>query len=141
MKQEVDELSKEHDLEKLGGRLRLDRLNALSDGVIAVAITLLVLGINIPTDHNFSEQGLLSFIKRISFDVLIYAVGFSLIGTFWVQQNVVFHYIRYGNRTLIWLNFLFLFFVSLIPFVSKLRGIYKYPLFLLALLSFQLIFV
>ena len=47
-------------VEKTSGeatRLTLDRLMAFSDGVIAIAITILVLGIDIPEDHSFSEKG------------------------------------------------------------------------------------
>ena len=46
--------------------LGLDRLNALSDGVIAIVITILVLGIEIPDDHRFTEQGLLAFLRAPS---------------------------------------------------------------------------
>ena len=42
-------------------RLTLDRLCALTDGILAVVITILVLGIDVPEDHSFSEQGLLAF--------------------------------------------------------------------------------
>jgi len=115
-------------VEKTSGeatRLTLDRLMAFSDGVIAIAITILVLGIDIPEDHSFSEKGLISFLVRIMHDVLIYAVSFVAVATFWLQHHALFLYLRYCNRTLIWLNTLFLFSLTLIPFLSKLKFTYE----------------
>jgi hypothetical protein len=82
----------------------VDRLKGLTDGVLAIVITILVLGIDIPEDHMFSEQGLVAFLLRISRDVLMYAVSFWLIGAYWVQHHAVFQYLRYCNRSLMWLN-------------------------------------
>ena len=107
------------------GELGLDRLMAFSDGVLAIAITILVLGIDIPEGHSFSEQGLFAFLARIRHDVVVYAASFWIIGSFWVQHHAVFNYFRYCNRWLLWLNTLFLFSITLIPFLAKLKSIYK----------------
>ena len=115
-------------VEKTSGavtRLTLDRLMAFSDGVIAIAITILVLGIDIPEGHRFSESGLIGFLGRIGHDVAIYAVSFVAVATFWLQHHALFLYLRYCNRALIWLNTLFLFSVTLIPFLSKLKITYE----------------
>jgi uncharacterized membrane protein len=109
----------------VAGRLTLDRLMAFSDGVIAIAITILVLGIDIPEHHSFSEKGLLSFLVQIEHDVIIYAVSFVAVATFWLQHHALFLYLRYCNRALIWLNILFLFSLTLIPFLSKLKFTYE----------------
>ena len=113
--------------ERLGGanKFSLDRLNALTDGVAAIAITILVLGIDIPEDHLFSEQGLISFLHRIGDNVIIYGISFWIIASYWIQHHAMFHYFRYSNRTLVWLNAVFLFFLTLIPFLAKLKFIYK----------------
>lgn len=92
------------------GFFSLDRCKALVDGVFAIVVTLLVLGIDVPTDHRFSEQGLVAFLERIGFDLLIYAVSFWLAGTYWVQHAAIMHFFRNGSRKLVWLN---LFFCSL----------------------------
>jgi uncharacterized membrane protein len=105
--------------------LMLDRLNALSDGVIAIVLTLLVLGIDIPKDHDFSQDGLLSFVMKIEYQVTVYAISFVLIGTYWIAQSVMFHYFRQGSRTLTWLNLLFLFVLTLLPFLTDLIGTYR----------------
>jgi uncharacterized membrane protein len=107
------------------GGPNLERLMAFSDGVIAIAITILVLGIDIPEDHSFSEQGLFKFLAQIRHDVVVYAASFWIIGAFWVQHHAVYAYFRYCNRWLLWLNTLFLFSTTLIPFLAKLKSVYK----------------
>ena len=57
-------MNKKADIKNRKERLSPDRMNALSDGVIAVVITLLVLGIDIPDDHSFTEEGLFSFFRN-----------------------------------------------------------------------------
>ena len=82
------------------GTLTLDRLNALSDGVIAIVLTLLVLGIELPRDHSFSREGLLHFLMKIEYELTVYAISFILIASYWMQQNVMFHFFRNGSRGL-----------------------------------------
>jgi uncharacterized membrane protein len=113
--------------ERSGGlnKFTLDRLKALTDGVVAIAITILVLGIEIPEDHLFTEQGLISFLHRIGHDIIIYGVSFWIIAAYWIQHHAMFHYFRYSNRTITWLNAVFLFFLTLIPFLAKFKSVYK----------------
>lgn len=109
----------------VASRLTMDRLMAFSDGVIAIAITILILGIDIPEDHPFSKEGLIGFLQQIEHDLVVYAASFGIIATFWLQHHALFLYLRYCNRTLIWLNTLFLFSLTLIPFLAKLKFTYK----------------
>ena len=106
-------------------KLTLDRLGALSDGVVAIVITLLVLGIDLPEDHDFSAEGLISFLGKVEYQLVVYAVSFVLAGNYWIQQNVMFHFFRNGTRGLIWLNLLFLFELTILPFTTKLIGTYR----------------
>jgi uncharacterized membrane protein len=101
-----------------------DRINAFTDGVLAIVITILVLGIDLPEDHRFSEQGLVSFLVRISRDVTMCAASFWLIGAYWIQHHAIFHFLKYCNRTLLWLNILFMFPLTLMPFLTKLKAVY-----------------
>lgn len=107
---------------------RLDRCKALADGVFAIVVTLLVLGIDIPSDHDFSTDGLWLFLQRIGFHVLIYAISFWLAATYWLQHSAIMQYYRCGNRTVVWLNLLFLFPVTLLPFVTELKGDYRHEI-------------
>ena len=108
------------------GILEAGQINALSDGVIAVVITLLVLGIDVPQGHQFSTEGFLSFLQKIEYQLVVYAIAFALVGTYWLQHAAMFHYFRQGSRRLVWLNLAFLFVVTLVPFVTKIIGTYRY---------------
>jgi hypothetical protein len=71
------QMSKESGSPIIKGSFRLERCTALTDGVFAIVVTLLVLGIELPSDHNFSEDGLYKFLERISFELMLYAISFS----------------------------------------------------------------
>jgi uncharacterized membrane protein len=110
-------------------KMTIDRLAAYSDGIMAVVATLLVLGIAVPEDHQFSEQGLLSFLAKMRHDVGAYALSFLIITSYWMQHRAIFLFLNHANRTFTWLNFVFLFFVTLIPFATKLLAVYRQDVF------------
>jgi len=100
--------------------MQLDRLKAASDGVLAIVLTILVLSLEVP-DHEFSREGVLTFLGKNGVQVLAYVVSFGITATYWVQHSAMFHYIRVGNRTLTWLNLLFLLPVTMLPFFTDMR--------------------
>lgn len=106
-------------------RLRLERLAALSDGVIAIVMTLLVLSIEVPKGHDFSRAGLAPFLEALAHDVVIYAVSFLVVGGYWVHHHSLLHFARYSDRGLVWLHLLFLVLVSLVPFTTQLKAAYR----------------
>jgi uncharacterized membrane protein len=106
-------------------RLRLERLIAFSDAVLAIAITLLVLGLEVPSPHRIPEKQLPEYLADSMPSVLAYITSFLLVGMYWLQHYVMFHYVRYANRTLILLNGLFLLSVSFLPFPTGLQAVYR----------------
>ena len=102
-----------------------ERLGAITDGVVAIIITILVLGIEVPKGHEFARDGTLAFLRQVEHEVIVYCLSFFLIGTFWLQHHVMFHYISRTNRTMIGLNGLFLFMLSLSPFTTALASEYR----------------
>jgi len=107
-------------------KLTLERLTTLVDGVLAIVLTLMVLGIDIPLDHSFDEEGLLSFLHKIAFQLFLYSISFAIIATYWLEHAAILHYVRFGDRNFYLLNLFFLLPVSLLPFVTKLRGNYRF---------------
>jgi len=107
-------------------KLTPDRLNALSDGVIAIALTLLVLGIDIPTDHNFTRDGLMSFLIELEPGIIAYVTSFIIVSIYWIIHHRMFHVLKYTDRILVILNIIFLFTISLVPFIAKLKTLYRY---------------
>jgi TMEM175 potassium channel family protein len=90
------------------------RVMAVSDGVIAIAVTLLVLEIKPPEDSAHLLRGLLALWPSY----LAYVVTFMLIGQIWANHHVMFDHIRHADRTILFLNTVLLMDVSFLPFVG-----------------------
>jgi uncharacterized membrane protein len=104
-----------------------DRLLALSDGVFAIVMTLLVLEIKLPDmiSHK-SDPHLLERLIQIAPKLEIYVITFLIIGVFWIIHHYDFHFVQHVDRNFIWYNILLLLFISLIPFSSDLLGEYPF---------------
>jgi uncharacterized membrane protein len=100
-----------------------DRVVALSDGVFAIVVTILVLEIAVP--EGLSEQSLRQVLEELRPTLVAWMVSFLITGMFWVAHRDLFSRVRSVNRDLVWLNLLFLLPVSLIPFAASVLG--KYP--------------
>ncbi len=105
--------------------LKLERLVAFSDAVLAIVITLLVLGLEVPSVHKIPEQQLPEYLVDSIPSVLAYITSFLLVGMYWLQHYVIFHYVLHANRTLVVLNGLFLLTVSFLPFPTGLQAVYR----------------
>ncbi len=99
-----------------GGDTR--RLEALTDGIFAIAMTLLVLQLTVPE----SGRNLHHDLRLELPDGLSYAVSFVILGVYWVGHRSQFQLIERADRTLTWLNILFLMGIALIPFSAALLG-------------------
>jgi uncharacterized membrane protein len=99
------------------------RLEAFSDGVFAIVITLLILDIRFP-DVEYSQFAatLVSVLPRI----LAYVMSFIIIGLYWVTHHNSMHAMKKTDRGFLWLNILLLLCVSFIPFPTSLLGRYPY---------------
>jgi uncharacterized membrane protein len=100
----------------------LARIGAFSDGVMAVAITLLVLNIQVPTlDHG---QTLGNALVDLLPSLGAFALAFALVGRFWVIHHNLFEKLRAFDSTLMLLNLAFLALIVLIPFSAELYDTY-----------------
>ena len=97
----------------------LNRLEALSDGVFAIVLTLLVLLIETPEPHP-GKSDLLKALGGMVHVFLAYIVSFILIGIYWWRHHTLFHYIEKADSVLIVLNLLFLLWIAFIPFPTDL---------------------
>ena len=101
----------------------LERLTALSDGLFAVAMTLLVLDMRVPVsaaDAVYTERGLWEALLRLGPSFAAYLLSFTMLGTFWLAQHTLLGILGRCDRTLTWINLGFLFVVSLLPFSAAL---------------------
>lgn len=98
-----------------------ERLLFLSDGVIAVAITLLVLDIRLPEAFgHFSDAQLWDALVELWPRFLAYFISFAVIGTYWLSHQGKFAHIVKADRGLAQINILFLLTIGLVPFTTSL---------------------
>jgi uncharacterized membrane protein len=95
-----------------------NRLEAFSDGVFAIAITLLVLEIRPEVG---GTDGWVMFL-HVWPKVLIFALSFVLVGVYWVAHHNMLHFVERTDRGFLWLNLLLLLVVAFIPFPAALLG-------------------
>jgi uncharacterized membrane protein len=103
-----------------GNEIEFSRIVAFSDGVFAIAITLLVLSIHIP--EQLHGQSLGSALWEQRQDLLAYAISFAVIGRFWVIHHRFFSDVVGFDGRLLALNILYLAWIVLIPFSSEVLG-------------------
>jgi uncharacterized membrane protein len=99
----------------------LERLAALSDGIFAVAMTLLVLDIHIPpAEAIHSETALLQALAAMAPQWMAYLMSFLTLGIFWAGQQTQLNHMREGSRDLTWIHLAFLFTITLMPLTTRL---------------------
>jgi uncharacterized membrane protein len=99
----------------------LERIAALSDGIFAVAMTLLVLDLHTPARELIhSSPDLIHNLIAMSPQFITYLMSFLTLGIFWMGQQSQLNYLARSNRALSWLNLAFLSAVSLLPFSTRL---------------------
>lgn len=102
-----------------------NRLEALSDGVFAIVMTILVLEISVPLITGTSAN---TELRRRLLEMwpqfLAYGVSFLVLGVIWINHHLMFHHIKLADNRLVWINILMLMFVALVPFSTSLLGEY-----------------
>lgn len=95
------------------------RMEVLSDGVFAIAITLLILDVRVPLQEKIVvEKDLVIQFFKLAPKLLTYFLSFMTLGIFWTAHATQFQFIEKSDRNLNWLNLSFLLFVTLIPFTT-----------------------
>jgi uncharacterized membrane protein len=113
----------------------LGRLEALSDGVFAVAMTLLVLDLKAPmAEAIHSERDLWSALLALSPRFLTYLMSFVTLGIFWLGQQAQLNLLERSNRDMVWLHIGFLASVCLIPFSTALLA--EFMVYRVALIAY-----
>jgi uncharacterized membrane protein len=116
----------------------LDRLAGISDGIFSVGMTLLVLGLAVPTlsAAGTTDGELWSALAKLGPNVLVYTMSFMTLGIFWVGQGTQMGQLSRSDRHYVWLQLTFLFGVSLVPFSTLLLA--HFPGLRLALVEYWL---
>jgi uncharacterized membrane protein len=93
-----------------------NRLEAFSDGVIAVIITIMVLELKVPRDTTLGS------LRSIAPQFLTYLLSFLVVAIMWVNHHHLLHSARHPDARLLWSNNVLLFWMSLVPFVTAYMG-------------------
>jgi uncharacterized membrane protein len=102
-------------------RRDVDRLVAFSDGVFAIAITLLVLNLTVP---QVAAKELGDNLRDLLPELFAYGLSFVVIGSYWMGHHQTFRSLLRVDRKLLWLNLAVLAFVALLPFPTEVLGKY-----------------
>jgi uncharacterized membrane protein len=92
------------------------RLEAFSDGVLAIIITIMILEIKVPEDHTFES------LKPLIPVILSYVLSFAYIGIYWNNHHHMFQAVKKVSGSILWSNLFLLFWLSLIPFGTSWIG-------------------
>jgi len=104
----------------------VERLLTLSDGVVAIALTLLVLQLRVPPlAHPNSASELATKLGKDGNQLISYVISFYVIAHFWLIHHRVFRRVTGQKESLAWWNFAFLFTITIMPFTSDLLGEYS----------------
>jgi uncharacterized membrane protein len=92
------------------------RLEAFSDGVIAILITIMVLELKVPHGTDWNA------LRPTVFTLLMYLLSFVYIGIYWSNHHHMFHATQHVSGSILWANLHLLFWLSLVPFVTNWMG-------------------
>jgi len=108
---------------KTTSSLSIHRIEALIDGIFAIAMTLLVLSISLPdTAAHLTSAKLHEFLLGQLNEILAYALSFFLLANYWVILHRQFHYFRRTNHQHLWIIMGFLLFACLVPYTTSLTS-------------------
>jgi len=96
------------------------RIEALTDGVFAIVMTLMILELRLPEDiaENLFPVDIKNHLLLLLPKLENYAISFIVLGIYWIRHQTQFNIIKYTDKGLIWINIIFLMFVALIPFTT-----------------------
>lgn len=101
------------------------RVLTFSDGLFAIAMTLLVVGIAVPTLSSPGDDGQLwDALQDLDSAYVSFFISFAVIGRYWIAHHQFFGLLRELDYGLIWLNMIYLAFIAFLPFPTALLGTY-----------------
>ncbi len=104
-------------------KIGTSRVEAFSDGVIAIIITIMVLELKLPdVSREATTRDILNHLAKLGPYFGAYVFSFMMVGIFWTNHHHMYHLLEKTNEPLLGLNLVFLFWMSLIPFASGVMG-------------------
>jgi uncharacterized membrane protein len=119
-------------------KIRLEHVVSFGDAIFAFSITFMAVLIeipNLPANLNQTEV-IQSLVEDLGPRFAIYVISFFVIGLYWISYHQIFNHIEGSHGVIVWLNLVFLFFITIIPFAVDLQvdyGFYQVIFILYAL--------
>jgi uncharacterized membrane protein len=98
------------------------RIEALTDGIFAVAMTLLVLDLRLQAAPGLDDAGLRSALVALLPKLESYVISFLVLCVFWLGHHRLMHLVRGVDHLFLWRNLLFILFITFVPFTTSLMG-------------------
>jgi uncharacterized membrane protein len=114
------------------------RMEAFSDGVFAIVITLLILEVHVPEGVDAGHLG--DELVRLLPTMGAYFLSFFVVGLYWMVHHRTMHLLKAVNQPILWINIIWLLFVSVMPFTTGLLGGYPLQPLPVAIYGLNLIF-
>jgi uncharacterized membrane protein len=106
--------------------LTTSRIETLADGIFAISMTLLVLGLTIPPAKGGNPDEILrGYLHDDWRDLFNFIKSFLLLAIFWIIHHRQFHSLRRADENFLWLNIFFLMFIVLVPFSTTVESEYS----------------
>jgi len=96
--------------------MKTTRLEAFSDGVIAILITIMVLELKVPHGHDWPA------LRQTVFTLLMYVLSFVYLGIYWSNHHHMFYATKHVSGSVLWANLHLMFWLSLVPFMTTWMG-------------------
>ncbi len=114
------------------------RLEALGDGIFAIAMTIMVIELRFPDLQPDTWLGFIQAFAQVKYEFLCYIISFIVLGIMWFGHRIIFEYIGSSNRHFIFLGVLFYMFVCLVPFSTKLLAMHTLKWFAILIYALNL---
>lgn len=109
------------------------RLEAFSDGMFAIILTILVLELHVPELENSSFAAFSAGMLQLAPKFFAFVFSFFIIAIFWINHHAIIHHVHKVDTKLLWLNMGLLFFSCLFPFITAFVGDYMLNPYVVAL--------
>jgi uncharacterized membrane protein len=103
--------------------MKTARLEAFSDGVIAILITIMVLELKVPHGNDWMA------VRHTVFTLLLYLLSFVFLGIYWSNHHHMFHVTEHVSGSVLWANLHLMFWLSLVPFATTWMGEHHFAAF------------
>jgi uncharacterized membrane protein len=114
------------------------RIEAFSDGVVAIIVTILILEIHVPELLEYTNSAAWDAFSHILPKLVAFFISFVTVAIFWVNHHHFFHPLKKSDSAMLWHNNHLLFWLSVVPFVTAFAGNYPSIPFVVALYGFVL---